>query len=105
VDFAMSKKKNRHIGSTFESWFDEVGLRGEVTVAAIKSVIAQQLNDKIKKKKLSKKRMAELLKIRQALADEVEPSFETLAPELRKLTRRRKQTPSEILLREGRKER
>jgi antitoxin FitA len=43
--------------------------------------------------------------LRQALADEVELSFETLAADLRKLTRRRKQTPSEILLREGREER
>jgi plasmid stability protein len=43
--------------------------------------------------------------LRQALADDVEPSFDTLAAELRKLTRRRKQTPSEVLLREGRKER
>jgi antitoxin HicB len=100
----MTKKKNRHIGSTFESWLDEVGLGEEVTVAAIKSVIAQQLADEMKKKKLTKKRVAELLKIRQALADEVEPSFEKLA-DLRKLTRRRKQTPSEILLREGREKR
>jgi plasmid stability protein len=43
--------------------------------------------------------------LRQALATEVEPSFETLAAELRVLTRDRKQTPSEILLREGRDER
>jgi plasmid stability protein len=43
--------------------------------------------------------------LRQALATEVEPSFEKLAAELRKLTRDRKQTPSEILLREGREER
>jgi len=43
--------------------------------------------------------------LRQALASEVEPSFDTLAAELRKLTRRRKQTPSEDLLREGRSER
>jgi antitoxin FitA len=43
--------------------------------------------------------------LRQALAGEVEPSFETLAAELRKLTKRRKQTPSELLLRAGRDER
>lgn len=43
--------------------------------------------------------------LRQALAGEDEPSFEALAAELRKLTRRRKQTPSEVLLREGRDER
>jgi plasmid stability protein len=43
--------------------------------------------------------------LRQALADEQEPSFDTLAAELRQLTRRRKATPSEVLLREGRDER
>lgn len=43
--------------------------------------------------------------LRQALAMETEVSFEELAAELRKLTRRRRQTPSEDLLREGRRER
>jgi len=43
--------------------------------------------------------------LRQALAAEVEPSFERLAAELRKLTAEREQTPSEMLLREGRDER
>ena len=43
--------------------------------------------------------------LRQALAGELEVSFETLAADLRKVTRRRKQTPSELLLREGRDER
>src|SRR5579871_252723 len=43
--------------------------------------------------------------LRQALAAEVEPSFDALAAELRELTKRRKQTPSEVLLREGRDER
>jgi len=43
--------------------------------------------------------------LRQALAVEVEPSFGALAARLRRLTRRRKQTPSELLLREGREER
>ena len=43
--------------------------------------------------------------LRQALAQEEESSFEILAAELRKLTKARKQTPSEVLLREGRAER
>ena len=43
--------------------------------------------------------------LRQALIGDVEPSFDTLAADLRKLTKRRKQTPSEVLLREGREER
>jgi antitoxin FitA len=41
--------------------------------------------------------------LRQALAAEVEPAFEDLAA-LRRLTSRRKQTPSEVLQREGREE-
>jgi antitoxin FitA len=43
--------------------------------------------------------------LRQALAGEDEPSFDKLAADLRKLTKRRKQTPSELLLRGGRDER
>jgi len=43
--------------------------------------------------------------LRQALANDAEPSFDQLAAELRILTKRRKQTPSEALLREGRDER
>lgn len=43
--------------------------------------------------------------LRLALAAEDETSFEKLAADLRKLTGRKKQTPSEILQREGRRER
>ena len=43
--------------------------------------------------------------LRQALSAEVEPAFGELAAQLRALTGKRRQTPSEILLREGREER
>ena len=43
--------------------------------------------------------------LRQALATDADPDFEKLAAELRKLTSGRKQTPSELLLRQGRDER
>ncbi|HEV3110674.1 MAG TPA: hypothetical protein VGY99_09300 [Candidatus Binataceae bacterium] len=43
--------------------------------------------------------------LRQALDTEVEPNFADLAAELRRITKGRKQTPSEVLLREGREER
>ena len=43
--------------------------------------------------------------LRQALSAEIEPDFDTLAAELRRLTKRRRQTPAEVLLREGRRER
>jgi plasmid stability protein len=43
--------------------------------------------------------------LRLALAAEDDPSFEKLAADLRKLTRNRKQTPSQVLQREGRRAR
>lgn len=43
--------------------------------------------------------------LRQALETEIEPSFDDLAAQLRRLTAQRKQTSSEVLLREGRDER
>jgi antitoxin HicB len=65
----MNKKKNPHIGSSFESWLDETGLREEVTLAAIKAVLARQLAEEMKKKRLTKKRMAELMKTSRAQLD------------------------------------
>jgi antitoxin HicB len=35
-------RKNPHIGSSFESWLDDAGIREDVTAAAIKAVIARQ---------------------------------------------------------------
>jgi hypothetical protein len=49
----MTKKKNTYIGSSFESWLDETGLREEVTLAAIKAVLAHQLSEEMKKKRAS----------------------------------------------------
>lgn len=43
--------------------------------------------------------------LRQVPASEAEPDFDGLAAELRKLTASRKQTTSEVLMREGRDER
>ncbi|HVN63661.1 MAG TPA: hypothetical protein VMT58_03410 [Candidatus Binataceae bacterium] len=40
--------------------------------------------------------------LRRALAVEAEPGFEELAAEIRKMTARRRHTPSEVLLREER---
>jgi antitoxin HicB len=44
-------KKNPHLGSSFESWLDQEGIREEVTSAAIKAVIARQLARAMKKRK------------------------------------------------------
>jgi antitoxin HicB len=63
------KKKNPHIGSTFESWLDEAGIREEVTASAIKSVIARQLAEEMKKQRITKARMAELMQTSRAQID------------------------------------
>ena len=62
-------KKNPHIGSTFESWLDEVGLREEVTAAAVKSVIAAQIGDEMKKQRITKARMAKMMETSRAQID------------------------------------
>jgi antitoxin HicB len=62
-------KKNPHIGSSFESWLDEAGIREEVTASAIKAVIARQLAREMKKKGITKPKMAELMKTSRAQID------------------------------------
>ncbi|MGQ0486396.1 MAG: Fis family transcriptional regulator [Hyphomicrobiales bacterium] len=62
-------RRNPHIGSSFESWLDEKGLREEVTTAAKKAVIANQLAAEMKKKRITKKRMAELMHTSRAQLD------------------------------------
>jgi antitoxin HicB len=62
-------KANPQLGSSFESWLDEAGIREEVTAAATKAVIARQLAEEMKKKRISKKRMAELMQTSRAQVD------------------------------------
>jgi predicted transcriptional regulator len=62
-------RKNPHTGSSFESWLDEQGLHEEVTAAAIKAVIAHQLAEEMKKRRITKRRMAELMKTSRAQVD------------------------------------
>ena len=58
-----------NIGSSFENWLDETDLRDEVTVAAVKAVIAVQLAAEMKKKHITKKHMAEMMKTSRAQVD------------------------------------
>ncbi len=63
------KKQNPHIGSSFESWLDEQGLREEATAVAIKSVLSMQIIAAMKDKGLSKTRMAEIMQTSRAQVD------------------------------------
>ncbi len=61
--------KNPHIGSTFESWLDEKGIREDVTAAAVKSVIAEQIAAAMKERGLTKSRMAAMMHTSRAQLD------------------------------------
>jgi hypothetical protein len=65
----MTKRKSPRIGSTFESWLDEQGIREEVTAAAIKEVIAEQLVIEMKRKGITKLRMAQMMRTSRAQVD------------------------------------
>ena len=65
----MTGKKSPNVGSTFESWLDEQGIREEVTAVAIKEVIAEQLAEEMKMKGITKVRMAELMQTSRAQLD------------------------------------
>jgi predicted XRE-type DNA-binding protein len=62
-------RKNPRLGSTFESWLDAQGVREEVTAAAIKQIIAEQLAEEMKRKGISKTRMAEMMETSRAQVD------------------------------------
>jgi hypothetical protein len=51
--------KNRHLGSSFDDFLEEEGLRAETEAAAIKRVIAYQIEMEMKRAKLTKSAMAE----------------------------------------------
>jgi antitoxin HicB len=54
-------KQNPHRGSTLDSFLEEEGMLGEFQAQAIKEVIAWQLAQAMKDRKLTKTRLAELM--------------------------------------------
>lgn len=67
----MTKSKNPHWGSTLDDFLTEEGIRQETTIAAIKTVFALQLSREMTKKRISKKRLAELLRTSRAQVDRI----------------------------------
>ena len=67
----MSKAKNPHWGSTLDDFLKEEGIHQQATTAAIKSVIAMQLDREMKKKRITKKRLAELMRTSRAQVDRI----------------------------------
>ncbi len=62
----MSRK---HIGSSLDEFLKQEGIYEEAQAQAIKEVVAWQLADAMKKKKISKNKMATLLKTSRSQVD------------------------------------
>lgn len=60
---------NKHVGSSFDDFLSEQGLSEEVTAAALKRVIAWQINEAMKSQRLTKKAMAERMHTSRAALD------------------------------------
>jgi antitoxin HicB len=58
----MSKKRNPHIGSSLDDFLKEEGTFEELQVQAIKEVVAWQLEEAMKKRKVSKAGLAKMLR-------------------------------------------
>lgn len=57
----MARRKNPHRGSSFESFLDEEGILESSTLKAAKAVVAWQIAEEMKRKGLTKTRMAEMM--------------------------------------------
>lgn len=57
-----SPTKKKHIGSSFESFLEEEGIKEEINVAAIKAVIAHNLKQHMEKMDITQTEMAKQLK-------------------------------------------
>lgn len=72
----MNKK---NIGSSFDSWLQEEGIQEQVTAAAIKRVLARQIEAAMKEEGLTKKAMAERMETsRSALDRLLDPDYESV---------------------------
>jgi DNA-binding Xre family transcriptional regulator len=63
------KKKNQHHGSTLDSFLKEEGVLEQFRAAAVKEVIAWQISKAMKDKRLSKNKMAALMRTSRAQHD------------------------------------
>ncbi len=61
--------KNKHLGSNFDTFLEEEGLRADTEAAAIKRVLAYQIEMEMKRAELSKSAMAERMHTSRSALD------------------------------------
>lgn len=67
----MKMKKNKHIGSDLDDFLKEEGIYQVCTAEAIKRVVAFQIQEEMKKQKLTKAKFAKMLKTSRAAIDRI----------------------------------
>lgn len=65
------RKKNPHWGSSLEDFLNEEGIREIAKAEAITRVVAWQLGQEMKRKRISKTRLAELMNTSRAQVDRI----------------------------------
>lgn len=65
----MSRKRKKHMDSSIDDFLKEEGIFEESQAQAIKEVVAWQLDEAMKKRKISKNKMATLLKTSRTQVD------------------------------------
>lgn len=64
-----SKTRRNHMGSSIEDFLKEEGIFEEAQAQAVKEVVAWQLDEAMRKQKISKSKMASLLKTSRTQVD------------------------------------
>jgi DNA-binding Xre family transcriptional regulator len=65
------KLNKKHVGSSLESFLKEEGILESATTKAVKRVVAWQLAEEMKAKRMTKKRLAELMRTSRAQVDRI----------------------------------
>jgi antitoxin HicB len=73
----MKPATNPHLGSDFENFLAEEGLLEGANALAVKRVLAWQIEQAMKEKKISKSRMAEMMHTSRAALDRLLDSTDT----------------------------
>jgi len=61
--------KNKHLGSSFDEFLEEEGLQAEVEAVAVKRILAYQVKQLMKRKRLSKSKMADKMRTSRSSLD------------------------------------
>lgn len=63
--------KQEHIGSNFDDFLDQDGLLGECEAGALKRVVAWQLEQEMKRRRISRAKLASRMKTNRAALDQL----------------------------------